>query len=279
MAANWIKVEVITPDKPEIFRLSEILSIDPDAVLGKVIRFWVWADQQTINGNADNVTDNEECNADNVTYCEQVKRKCNSVSLTKSAIDRICFMHGFSDALIQVGWLAEVDGVLILPNFGRHNGESSKKRALTNKRVSKSRKLNQKSNAHNVTDNKKCNADNVTSSVTKTLPEEEEDIKDKRKREHIARDQPVDNFPENPPTDDPPDKFRMHPDWKPLPGFSERAEVWGYPLDRSNPFTPAQLRQFRDYWLPEETLRFQDQWEMTFARSLEHQAIKKFNET
>lgn len=35
MASNWIKLEVITPDKPEIFRLAEILNIDPDAALGK----------------------------------------------------------------------------------------------------------------------------------------------------------------------------------------------------------------------------------------------------
>ncbi|ENY6810126.1 hypothetical protein ACXU4V_004561, partial [Shigella sonnei] len=27
MASNWIKLEVITPDKPEIFRLAEILNI------------------------------------------------------------------------------------------------------------------------------------------------------------------------------------------------------------------------------------------------------------
>ena len=34
MAYEWIKVEVITPNKPEIYQLSEILSIDPDSVLG-----------------------------------------------------------------------------------------------------------------------------------------------------------------------------------------------------------------------------------------------------
>ena len=60
MASNWIKLEVITPDKPEIFRLAEILNIDPDAALRKVIRFWAWADQQMIDGNA-------ECNARGVT--------------------------------------------------------------------------------------------------------------------------------------------------------------------------------------------------------------------
>ncbi|HDV0969774.1 TPA: hypothetical protein RHZ68_000076 [Escherichia coli] len=38
MASSWIKVEVITPDKPEIFQIAEILGIDPDAVLGKLVR-------------------------------------------------------------------------------------------------------------------------------------------------------------------------------------------------------------------------------------------------
>lgn len=138
MAANWIKVEVITPDKPEIFRLAEILKIDPDAVLGKAIRFWVWADQQTIDGNAN--------------------------SVTKNAIDRVAFMSGFADALITVGWLHESNGSLTLPNFDRHNGESSKKRALTNRRVSEHRKQKPKSNAKSVTEGDQ-----------KALPEEEEE--------------------------------------------------------------------------------------------------------
>lgn len=50
MASSWIKVEVITPDKPEIFQIAELLNIDPDAVLGKLVRIWAWADQQTIDG-------------------------------------------------------------------------------------------------------------------------------------------------------------------------------------------------------------------------------------
>ncbi|HAW7890369.1 TPA: hypothetical protein M2Q89_003728 [Escherichia coli] len=143
MASNWIKLEVITPDKPEIFRLAEILNIDPDAALGKVIRFWVWADQQMIDGNAE----------------------CNARGVTKSAIDRITFMVGFADALIQVGWLVETNGVLSLPNFERHNGKSSKKRAVTNERVTKIRELKRKGNAGS-----------VTQTDQKALPEEEEDI-------------------------------------------------------------------------------------------------------
>ncbi|WP_336284184.1 DnaT-like ssDNA-binding domain-containing protein [Citrobacter arsenatis] len=101
----------------------------------------------------------------------------------------------------------------------------------------------------------------------------------KPEREHIARDQPVGNFPCFQPVGEVLDKFRMYPGWTPLPGFCDRAIAWGHKLDRLTPYSPPQLRQFCDYWIPEDTLRFQEQWEMTFAKSLEHQAMKKFNET
>lgn len=237
MAANWIKVEVVTPDKPEIFRLAEILKIDPDAVLGKAIRFWVWADQQTIDGNAN--------------------------SVTKNAIDRVSFMNGFADALIAVGWLHESNGSLTLPNFDRHNGESSKKRALTNRRVSEHRKQKPK-----------CNGKSVSNGDQKALPEEEEEEDINKEREHSVRDQFVDNS-----GSDEPERFVMHANWQPLPGFLQRVEEWGYKLDEQTPFTPQQLRQFCDYWRLEEICKYHGQWEMTFAKSLEHQAIKKFNET
>lgn len=101
----------------------------------------------------------------------------------------------------------------------------------------------------------------------------------KEERDHIAREEPVDNLSNAQPAGEVPDKFRMYPGWAPLPGFCDRAMDWGHSLDRLTPYSPPQLRQFCDYWLPEDTERFQEQWEMTFAKSLEHQAIKKFNET
>lgn len=141
MASSWIKVEVITPDKPEIFQIAEILNIDPDAVLGKLVRIWAWADQQTVDGNAG--------------------------SVTKGVLDRIAFITGFADALIAVGWLAYDGNKLILPNFERHNGESSKKRALTNRRVA----------AHRKNETQKV----TLAALQKSLPEEEEEeeVKDK----------------------------------------------------------------------------------------------------
>ena len=109
MAGDWIKVETTTPDKPEVFRIAEALNIDPDAALGKLIRVWVWADQQTYDGNAES----------------------NATSVTRSLLDRLTGVTGFASAMEAVGWLAVTDEGLIFPRFQDHNGQSAKRRALT----------------------------------------------------------------------------------------------------------------------------------------------------
>lgn len=109
MAGDWIKAEHTLPDKPEVVAMSARLNIDQDAVVGKLIRLWVWADQQSANGNG--------------------------LSVTKIFIDRITLCPGFSDALNSVGWLLGSDGAISFPNFDRHNGTTAKARASTNRRV------------------------------------------------------------------------------------------------------------------------------------------------
>jgi len=79
MAGDWIKLEIATPDKPEVFQMAEILDIDPDEVTGKLFRIWIWADQQTFDGNARGVT--------------------------KMLLDRITNKQGFASALEKVGWI------------------------------------------------------------------------------------------------------------------------------------------------------------------------------
>jgi len=149
MAGDWIKIEHWTPDKPEVFRIAELLTIDPDAVSGKLLRIWIWADQQTIDGNA---------------AVTQMYAKCNAGGVTKKLIDRLASVTGFADAMVAVGWLEEVAGGVVFVNFDRHNGETAKKRAQTAKRVKKSR--------DGVTQMKReCNAESVTESATSALPE------------------------------------------------------------------------------------------------------------
>ncbi|EAA9758514.1 hypothetical protein AMA91_002750 [Salmonella enterica subsp. enterica serovar Mbandaka] len=228
MASSWIKVEVITPDKPEIFQIAELLNIDPDAVLGKLVRIWAWADQQTIDGNAG--------------------------SVTKGVLDRIAFITGFADALITVGWLAYVDEKLVLPNFERHNGESSKKRALTNRRVAEHRKRE---------------TQNVTRvALQKELPEEEEEEEEDINKTPLSPREGLQISPTVVPgVGEPIGKFTMHDDWQPDPDFLQRAGLWGINLQK--PPTKCELAEFTTYWKAEGKAFHHDQWQQKLARSVQ----------
>jgi hypothetical protein len=113
MAGNWIKIEHITPDKPEIVQMAESLHIDHDAVLGKCLRLWIWADQQTISGD--------------------------DLIVTPSFLDRLTNCAGFSQGLLLVGWLKSRNGRFSLPHFDRHNGQTAKNRALSADRMQRQR--------------------------------------------------------------------------------------------------------------------------------------------
>lgn len=89
------------------------LRLDPDAVVGKLVRLWSWAEVSRINPNA--------------------------MSITLEFLDKLVGKKGFGAALMKAGWLREVDGVMQFPNFGRHNGPEGKGRALTAQRVSRHR--------------------------------------------------------------------------------------------------------------------------------------------
>lgn len=109
MAGDWIKFEIATPDKPEVWQIAEALSIDPDAVVGKLLRVWSWFDQQTENGNAP--------------------------SVSKLLLDRLVGVSGFCKVVIACGWMSDDGTILTLPNFDLHNGKTAKNRAQTAKRV------------------------------------------------------------------------------------------------------------------------------------------------
>jgi len=147
MAEFWIKVEKSTPDKPEIYEMAELLGIDPDAVLGKLIRFWCWADSNSANGH--------------------IK------SVTSVLIDRVTHVQGFADAMKKAGWLE--DGAI--PNFERHLGESAKKRAKDSERKRKSRNNSEVCHTKNRTNQglekrreDKSNTNKVTTAAPKFEP-------------------------------------------------------------------------------------------------------------
>lgn len=128
MAGDWIKLQKDTPDKPEVLAIASRLGLDPDAVVGKLVRIWCWFDTHTVDGNASCVT--------------------------FSFIDRYVGVTGFAEQVALVGWLIQNGHDISLPNFDYHNGETAKTRALGKNRTEKLRsnaKRNGRSNAPSVT--------------------------------------------------------------------------------------------------------------------------------
>ena len=121
MAGDWIKFELATPDKPEVWAIAAALEIDPDAVVGKLLRVWGWFDQQTEDGNAP--------------------------SVSKMLLDRLVGVTGFCKAVIEADWMQDDGSTLSLPHFDRHNGKTAKNRATTAKRVASFKNKTAKSNA------------------------------------------------------------------------------------------------------------------------------------
>ncbi len=118
MRRSWIKIETNTPDKPEICVIASQLRLDTDAVMGKLVRLWAWAEL--------NVSDR------------------NETSVTAEFLDKVAGKKGFSAALEKAGWLQRKGEGLIFPNFERHNGRAAKGRAQTALRVSRHRKRKSK---------------------------------------------------------------------------------------------------------------------------------------
>lgn len=104
----WIKLDHTTPDKPEMFAIAEHLNCSHGEAFLACIRVWMWADQQSLNGHAINVTE--------------------------KTLDRISGHAGLVHAMRKAGWLDGTDGAISFPNFDRHNGETAKKRVLAAKR-------------------------------------------------------------------------------------------------------------------------------------------------
>ncbi|MFM0751175.1 hypothetical protein PQQ85_45285 [Paraburkholderia sediminicola] len=122
-----------------------MLSLDRDAVVGKLLRVWRWFDEHTENGNAR--------------------------SVTKALVDSTAGVSGFADAMISVRWLAVDDDGISMPHFDWHTGATAKRRAQTAIRVLRHKSTNGQGNvegnaASNASDNAEANAEGNAASVS-----------------------------------------------------------------------------------------------------------------
>lgn len=112
MAGDWIKIELVTPSKPEVARLAAAWGVERRAALGACVEFWCWASANCTNGALKDVDE--------------------------SVLDAIMF-RGFTAAMLQVGWLERKGDTLRIPRFDSHLAGSAKERAAAQRRQQKRR--------------------------------------------------------------------------------------------------------------------------------------------
>lgn len=113
MAGEWIKMRCDLAEQHEVIAIAEATGLDEFAVVGRLHRFWSWADKTSTDGSAPGVTG--------------------------AWLDRYVSAPGFAESMVSVGWLVISDEGLSVPDFNEHMSESAKKRALKNKRSSVSK--------------------------------------------------------------------------------------------------------------------------------------------
>lgn len=115
MAGDWIKVRMDLHDDPAVIAIATALDITEDEAVGKLVRFWCWANRHTTDGNAD--------------------------SVTEKWLDRYLGVNGLAREMAKQGWLAiKAQGGISVPKFDKHNGQSAKRRATTALRVAEHKK-------------------------------------------------------------------------------------------------------------------------------------------
>lgn len=101
-------------DDPAVVTIALAMNMDPDEVVGKLLRVWAWAGDHTVTGKLRGVT--------------------------QAHVDHAAGAKGFGEAMRAAGWLGIDDsGDVVLPRFSKHNGKSAKKRLQDAKRASRYR--------------------------------------------------------------------------------------------------------------------------------------------
>ncbi len=111
--SHWIKIEVVTPDKPEIRAAARICGKTMPEAFCAFFRLWAYFDAHTATGFLP--------------------------GLVLEDLDDIAKLRGFGQAMANVGWISADSSGISISNWDRHNGQSAKKRAMDQKRKQRER--------------------------------------------------------------------------------------------------------------------------------------------
>lgn len=114
MAGDWIKVEKLTPDKPELMAVARECGCSPGDAFAAWFRLWAYFDSATEDGT--------------VRF------------MSASDADRLGTLSGLGSAMERTGWLRfDAEGCHVA-RWSRHNGQSAKRRAVDAERKRQQRK-------------------------------------------------------------------------------------------------------------------------------------------
>ena len=117
MSSGWIKMGVHLRTHPKVVRLAAALKADRLRVIGGLWAVWCVFDAHSETGELP--------------------------GYTLAAMDEQIGWRGFSQAMVDIGWL-RVDGEdLVVPDYESHNGPTAKRRATDASRKGKARKRGQ----------------------------------------------------------------------------------------------------------------------------------------
>lgn len=105
MAGEWLKVEHHIAEKPEVFQIASACKMDPDLVVGRLIKIWAWASRNCPAGGRTHIAAFAHLN-------------------TLGGHER------FAESMVEAGWLKLKDTEMTFVNFDRHISQSAKERAL-----------------------------------------------------------------------------------------------------------------------------------------------------
>ena len=115
MAGDWIKIRTDLVTSPKVVRMASALKADRFRIAGGLLSVWSLFDAHSADGQLE--------------------------GYTPELIDELAAWPGFSDAMIDVGWLEKSDSGLSVPRFDAHNGASAKRRAMDADRKREVRKM------------------------------------------------------------------------------------------------------------------------------------------
>lgn len=134
--SDWLKINHSLLRSPKLKKLALLLGVDDDTALGCAVRWLMFIDEQTTDGNTE---------------------------LEPAVVDSVLGREGASDALISIGWaVTDMSHYMCAVDFEKHCGNTAKARVQNARRQSLSR-LRSK--------NKPRNARALRTSNAKALPE------------------------------------------------------------------------------------------------------------